>query len=218
MAGESSMKVYFLATCLGCSLMLACSGSHKPAQATTPAAPAVQPGPTLNLVGSEWLLEDLGGSGVLDRVQATLAFPESGKVAGKGSCNRFFGTVAISGHTIKFSAMGSTKMACPEPIMNQEEKYLAALQAADRFESKDGNLLIYYAGAEKPLRFSPLPHSAAREPGYETTELSGGYPVLVTMPSSDRSPPLLSLDESGGLNSRRRDELAAGESQSTSRM
>jgi heat shock protein HslJ len=151
---------YFFATCFGVSLMLACTGSHKAAQAATPAAPAAQPGPTLNLVGSEWLLEDLGGSGVLDRVQATLAFPESGKVAGKGSCNRFFGTVAISGHTIKFSAMGSTKMACPEAMMKQEDKYLAALQAAERYESKDGNLLIYYAGAEKPLRFSPLTHSA----------------------------------------------------------
>ena len=77
------MKLFYLfATCLGFSLMLGCTGSHKPAQAATPAGPAAQPGPTLNLLGSEWLLEDLGGSGVLDRVQATLAFPESGKVAG----------------------------------------------------------------------------------------------------------------------------------------
>jgi len=159
------MKLFYLfAICFGFFLILACTGSHKPAQAATPGAPVAQPGPTLNLVGSEWLLEDLGGSGVLDRVQATLAFPENGKVAGKGSCNRFFGTVAISGQTIKFSAMGATKMACPEAIMKQEEKYLAALQAADRFESKDGNLLIYYAGAEKPLRFSPLPHSAPSKP------------------------------------------------------
>ena len=159
------MKLFrLLATCCSFSLMLACTGSHKPAQAATSGAPAAQPGPTLNLVGSEWLLEDLGGSGVLDRVQATLAFPESGKVAGKGSCNRFFGTVAISGNKVKFSALGSTKMACPEAIMKQEDKYLAALQAADRFESNDGNLLIYYVGAEKPLRFSPLPHSAPAKP------------------------------------------------------
>lgn len=147
-------------TCVSCLLTLACSGSHKPAEAATPAAPASQAAPSLTMTGSEWLLEDLGGSGVLDRVQATLAFPEAGKVAGRGSCNRFFGSVAISGNTIKFSALGSTKMACPVAVMKQEGKYLAALQAAERFEGSDGSLLIYYAGSEKPLRFTRLAASA----------------------------------------------------------
>jgi heat shock protein HslJ len=136
--------------------MLACSGSHKPAQATTPAAPAVQPGPTLNLVGSEWLLEDLGGSGVLDRVQATLAFPESGKVAGKGSCNRFFGTANISGDSLTLSKMGATLMACVGPGMEQEGRYLKALAAAQRFSLAGDTLLIYTAGSNQPLRFTRL--------------------------------------------------------------
>lgn len=145
-----------IACWIGCSLLLSCNGPHEPAKASTPAASASQSAPSLNLIGSEWLLEDLGGSGVVDRVQATLAFPEAGKIAGRGSCNRFFGSAAISGHTIKFSGMGSTKMACPEAVMKQEDKYLAALQAAERFEPKDGSLLIYYAGSDKPLRFTPL--------------------------------------------------------------
>ena len=156
------MKDYrFLITfLLACLLPISCNGKHEAAKAATPAK---QPAPSLNLVGSQWLLEDLGGSGVLDRVQATLGFPEAGKAAGRGSCNRFFGSVAISGNTIKFSAVGSTKMACPEAVMKQEDKYLAALQAAERFESKDGNLLIYYAGSEKPLRFTPMHPSPANQ-------------------------------------------------------
>ena len=150
-----------LITCwIGCSLLLSCNGPHEPSKASTPAASASQSAPSLNLIGSEWLLEDLGGAGVLDRVQATLAFPEAGKIAGRGSCNRFFGSSVIDGHTIKFSALGSTKMACPEALMKQEDKYLAALQAAERFESKDGSLLIYYVGSEKPLRFSPMSKSS----------------------------------------------------------
>ena len=48
--------------------------NSQPAKAPTPAASASQGAPSLNLIGSEWLLEDLGGSGVLDSVQATLAF------------------------------------------------------------------------------------------------------------------------------------------------
>ena len=109
-----------------------------------------------SLSGSEWLLEDLGGSGVLDHVQVTLTLPEAGKVAGNGSCNRFFGAAEIHGDAIKLGPLGSTRMACPEAVMNQETKYLEALQAAERFEWKDPYLLIYCKGFAKPLRFTRM--------------------------------------------------------------
>jgi heat shock protein HslJ len=109
-----------------------------------------------SLTGSEWLLEDLGGSGVIDNAQATLSFPEAGKVAGRGSCNRFFGPAQVSGDAVKMGPLGSTRMACAEAVMNQETKYLNALQAAERFEWKDLYLLIYCKGLEKPLRFTRM--------------------------------------------------------------
>jgi heat shock protein HslJ len=109
---------------------------------------------TFHLSGGEWLLEDLGGSGVLDNVQATLTFPEEGKTAGNGSCNRFFGSAEINGQEIKFGPLASSRMACPEAVMNQEKKYLEMLQAAERFEWQDPHLLIYCKGFEKPLRFT----------------------------------------------------------------
>jgi heat shock protein HslJ len=93
---------------------------------------------------------------VIDRIQATLAFPEAGKVEGNGSCNRFFGPVKISGDTIKLGPLASSRMACPEAVMNQESKYLNALQSAERFEWKDSHLLIYCRDFEKPLRFARM--------------------------------------------------------------
>lgn len=110
----------------------------------------------LSLSGSEWLLQDLGGSGTLDGIQATLTFPETGRVAGSGSCNRFMGAVEITGDAIKLSPIASSRMACPGAVMNQETKYLAALQAAERFEWKRPYLLIYCKGFDKPLRFTAL--------------------------------------------------------------
>jgi heat shock protein HslJ len=123
-------------------------------------APAAVPVPaktaTLGLDGSEWLLEDLGGLSVIENIQATLTFPEAGKVAGNGSCNRFFGPAVVNGDSIKLGPLGSTRMMCPEPVMNQEMKYVNALQAAERFEWKDPYLLIYCKGLEKPLRFTRM--------------------------------------------------------------
>ena len=116
-----------------------------------PGAPAQRD--AFSLSGSEWFLAELDGHPA-EHGQATLTFPDGGKVAGNGSCNRFFGSAEINGESIKFSAMGSTRMACPEAVMNQEAKYLQALQVAERFEWKDPYLLIYCKGIEMPLRFT----------------------------------------------------------------
>jgi heat shock protein HslJ len=128
--------------------------SIEEAKATAQPSPA-QP-VSFSRSGSAWLLEHISGSGVLDSVQATLTFPEVGKVAGNGSCNPFFGTAEIKGDAIKLGPLGSSRMACPEAVMNQETKYLDALQSADRFEWKDPYLLIYCKGLEKSLRFTRM--------------------------------------------------------------
>ncbi len=128
--------------------------SIKEAKASAQPAPA-EPA-SFSLSNTEWRLEDLSGKGVLDQVQATLTFPETGKVEGNGSCNRFFGTAEIHGDAIKLGPLGSTRMACPEAVMNQESKYLEALQGAERFEWKDPYLLIYCKGFDKPLRFTRI--------------------------------------------------------------
>lgn len=146
--------------CLPLILILGC-GEKKPTQSAAPAAPSA----TLNLIGTDWLLDDLAGTGVLDRVPASLTFPEEGKTAGNGSCNRFSGSVEISATTIKFGPLATTRMACPETIMNQETKYLQLLQSAERYAWQDPYLLVFSTGQDKPLRFTRtqkstlLPHS-----------------------------------------------------------
>jgi heat shock protein HslJ len=108
----------------------------------------------VKLPGSSWRLEDLAGEGVLEGVDATLEFPETGKAGGRASCNRFFGTVEISGQSIKFGPLAATKMFCGDARDAQEVKYLEALQNAERFAFDGPALLVYSKGMEKPLRFA----------------------------------------------------------------
>lgn len=116
------------------------------------AAPPVTP--SAPLVGTEWRLEDISGRGVLDRAEATLAFPEAGRVAGQGSCNRFFGSVAVDQNLhIRFSQIGSTRMACPGAVGEQETRYLADLQKVHHYEVQGSKLLLYVQGQNQPLRF-----------------------------------------------------------------
>jgi putative lipoprotein len=115
----------------------------------TPASPA----PSAGLVGTRWTLEDLGGAGVIEEASATLEFPEPGKVAGSGSCNRFFGTVSIDASAMSIRPLGTTRMACTEAVAMQEVNYMRALQSAERYVLRGTALLIYVKGMQSPLRF-----------------------------------------------------------------
>lgn len=106
------------------------------------------------LANTAWRLTSLGGTPVLDSVQGIIKFSKASKVVGKGSCNRFFATVKIAGDKISFSQVGSTRMACPEPIMKQESTFLKALENAERFGIEDTTLSIYAKNMDKPLRFT----------------------------------------------------------------
>ncbi len=101
-----------------------------------------------------WRLTDLGGGGVIDGAEATLAFPEEGRAVGRGTCNRFFAIVAVSGDSMRFSGIGSTRMACAEPLSSQETKYLKALESAERFAIEGGGLVIHSSALPEPLRFA----------------------------------------------------------------
>ena len=116
------------------------------------AAPAAEP--VAPLWGTQWQLQALGAQPVMARSKASLEFPEIGRVAGHGSCNRFSGSVTVTGDKLTFGNMASTKMACLGEAMSQERNYLSALQKATRYELQGDTLLIHAAGLEQPLRFS----------------------------------------------------------------
>jgi heat shock protein HslJ len=115
-----------------------------------PAAAAAAPA----LVGTAWRLEDLGGTPAVNGAEPALEFPEAGRVAGHGSCNRFFGPVTLTGNAIQFGLLGSTRMACPEPASTQETVFFNALRGANRIEVEGATLRIFSTGLPAPLRFT----------------------------------------------------------------
>jgi putative lipoprotein len=110
------------------------------------------PGAAADLRGTEWVLEDLAGAGVVDRVQATLVFAQDGTVSGNSSCNQFSGPVTVKANEISFGGFAVTRKACVEAVMHQEQRYLDALRAVQRFEIK-GSLLFLHGDGPQPLRF-----------------------------------------------------------------
>ncbi len=167
--------------------------SAEPAAAAEPAATvaavaavaAAAPPAPIALPGTAWHLQSLGNGKLQAGTQPSLEFPTEGRAGGNGSCNRFNGIVIVAGDAIKFSGLATTRKACADAVMAQEEAYLAALRDAVRFEADTGSLRVYSAGREEALRFTAAPAPAATPsagiqstPAVETPAMTGIWTVV----------------------------------------
>ena len=114
-----------------------------------------------DLTGVDWRLTEIdgalaitspagsGGRDAFFRLDA-----DSARVTGFTTCNRFFGRYEAPGDArLRFSDIGSTKMACVEAARSrQEQRFVDALQSADRYEIA-GDTLTLYAGDRVRARF-----------------------------------------------------------------
>ena len=93
------------------------------------------------LTDTEWWAEDIDGKGVIDTSHPTLHFLEVGRVAGDTGCNRYNGSVEISGASISFGPMAGTRKACAPSLMDQEMKFYQAIAKVVSWEVADTGLL-----------------------------------------------------------------------------
>lgn len=110
---------------------------------------------TVDLSSRKWILKNIGGIDVdLGENAAFLNFdPAKGTSGGNTGCNVFGGNYEALGSKIKFSQMVSTMRACEfENRMTIERQFLDGLQKADRYEVREGRLLLY-AGKKVLLEF-----------------------------------------------------------------
>ncbi len=104
---------------------------------------------------SYWVLETLEGQpvGNTDRDDREIGFkldPENNRISGFAGCNNFMGDYSIEkGDRIHFSALGATKMACPDLSFNESE-FLKVFGLADNYRIT-GDQLELNVGKRAPL-------------------------------------------------------------------
>ncbi len=113
------------------------------------------------LAGVEWNLiafvEDGTETPALPDAPANITFDGAGRYSGTGGCNRLAGGYSLSGDAITFDMGLSTMMACPEPIMDQEQRFSQSLNDATRFVADASTLTIFFttaSGGAGELRFA----------------------------------------------------------------
>lgn len=102
-----------------------------------------------DLAGVEWHLTHFTRNHPLpEDVEITLKF-EDNRIAGSSGCNRYFANIVESQPgSVRVSAIGSTRMACPEYVMAIESRYLQAVAGVMKYSFLAGNLALSYRSDE----------------------------------------------------------------------
>jgi len=99
--------------------------------------------PASLLRGTEWVVEDVDGRGIIDNSRVTLNFGSDGSLHGRASCNTYRGNYTVTGEGLTFSKQAVTLMACAESLMDQERRFLQTLEGVQRFSiSQTGALIL----------------------------------------------------------------------------
>ena len=117
------------------------------------------PPPASPLENITWRLVELNGQAALpgpNQSTAQLRFEgDSGRVTGSTGCNRLTGPYTRDGASLRFGPAITTRMACADPRLNeQEQRFVAALQATERHQIERDTLTLL--GSAGPVaRFAP---------------------------------------------------------------
>jgi heat shock protein HslJ len=109
--------------------------------------PIAERGAAATLTGTRWMLRTLSGADV--RAEGETPFlqlsEEEGStlVFGSGGCNRFRGGCTVSGSSLEFGALASTRKACAPPVMLLESGFFRALSGAQRYEIRGTRLVLF---------------------------------------------------------------------------
>ena len=111
------------------------------------------PADAQGLEGPTWRAEQINGSAAAGATTSISIAPD-GKISGSGGCNRLTGSATITGPSITFGPMASTRMACAPAVMAQERSFLDALAIVRAFHIEDGRLVLLDAAGTEAVRFT----------------------------------------------------------------
>lgn len=106
--------------------------------------------PLRSLEGAPWQVTHLFGAAVPRADDGASAFTlqfDTGRVAGRTSCNRYLGRAAVAGARLEVRDLGATRLPCPTNQINLETRFLDALEAATGIVRLPAGGLVLYAGS-----------------------------------------------------------------------
>jgi putative lipoprotein len=130
--------------------------SSGPSASTSAAGGNAEQVDSTPLLGTTWTLTELDGHPPVSTTGKNLAQlvleGSQNRYSGSSGCNQLTGTIELKGNSLNFGAGASTMMACPEPLMKQEQAFTKMLQSVTGYRIS-GKTLELLAGNKMVAKF-----------------------------------------------------------------
>lgn len=114
---------------------------------------AAQPSPLQQ--EQSYVLEWIGERPLIDYSHLTLTLSNDGRAYGNAGCNHWFAPYTLNGEQLSFGKVGKTRKLCAPALMDQEKRFLQALETVQRWDVSPIEQIRFWPAEGKPLRFWP---------------------------------------------------------------
>lgn len=139
--------------------------------------------PAAELEGVTWQLLaylDQNNMLVMPVAEATMRL-QDGEAGGNGGCNNYFAPYVLEGDQLSFGQAGSTMMACEEPVMSQEQAFLANLATVATYQIVGDQLQLVNAAGEPVLVFALQASTPLTGTLWQATMINNGKGAVVSV-------------------------------------
>lgn len=105
----------------------------------------------------QWQVESIDQAGIIDHSHITVQFAKDGRLSGSSGCNRYSTMMTEQDGSFSVGNTVSTRMACAPALMQQEQRFLQALQESHTvYKLSDTWLIIEDANGTPRLKMMSL--------------------------------------------------------------
>ena len=90
----------------------------------------------------KWRAMSIGDEAIPANSGIYIRFEVDGSIEGNAGCNGFFGSLEQRDSGVGVGPLGTTRMACPDPIMSREMSFIDAVQKTASFQSTSDSLSL----------------------------------------------------------------------------
>ncbi|WP_017902145.1 META domain-containing protein [Pseudomonas asplenii] len=99
-----------------------------------------------------YVLEWIGERPLIDNSHLTVTLGDDGRAYGNGGCNHWFAPYTLDGDSLSFGKVGSTRKLCAPALMEQEKRFLQALENVQRWDISPVEQVRFWPAQGQPLR------------------------------------------------------------------
>lgn len=101
-------------------------------------------------------VEWIGERPLIDRSMLTLTLADEQRAAGLAGCNNWTAEYQLSGNQLSLNNIATTRKLCAPALMEQEQRFLAALANVQRWAFSEHQQLLLWPAAGAPIKLWPI--------------------------------------------------------------